>query len=232
MPFDFAQGRPSNFAQGRPFNFAQGRRLVALALAIGLCASTVTAASVDLEARLTEVRAIGPSIRVSLDLRDIFTEKFRAILQDGGRLHVRVQTEMWEDRPMWDKLVRPAIVSVFRIIRDPNSQISVSDAVGVVSSAPWTSTAVPLRVDAGSSQEVHDDRKYYLRIVVTVGTIEEREIEGTGEAVFGRGESTVSVARVGKLIFNTVLQVSDYLQSQTSEIKSSTFLGRELKSRR
>jgi hypothetical protein len=206
------------------------RRLVAVLTVVALCASTASAA--ELDARLTEVRAIGPSIRVSLDLQDIFSDKFRAILQDGGRLHVRVQTEMWEDRPVWDKLVRPAIVNVFRIIRDPNSQISVSDAVGVVSSAPWTSTAIPVRVDAGPSQDVHDDRKYYLRIVVTVGTIEEREIEETGEAVFGRGESTVSVARVGKLIFNTVLQVSDYLQSQTSEVKSATVLGRELKARR
>ena len=205
---------------------------IAVAVLALVCLCPAPAVAADLDARLVEIRAIGPSIRVSLDLRDLFTDKFRAILQDGGRLHVRVQTEMWEDRPLWDTLVQPAIVSVFRIIRDPNSQISISDAVGVVGSAPWAATAIPLRVDAGASAALNDDRKYYLRIVVTVGTIEEREIADTGEAVFGRGENTVSVARVGKLIFNTVLQVSDYLQSQSSEAKSQTFSGKELKARR
>ena len=207
-------------------------KAVILALAIALCLPRPSAAADAMDARLNEMRIIGPSIRVSLDLREVFSEKFRTILQDGGRLHIRVQAELWEDRPLWDKLVRPAIVSVFRIIRNPNSEINVNDAVGVVTSMPWTSDSIPLRVDAGPSEAVHDDRRYYLRIVATIGTIEEREIEDTGEAVFGRGESTVSVARVGKLIFNSILQVSDYLQSQTTEVKSPTFSGRDLKARR
>jgi hypothetical protein len=197
-----------------------------------VCSLAMPAAAADMTLQLNEVRVIGPSIRASIDLRDIFSDKFRSILQDGGRLHLRVQAELWEDRPLWDKLVRPAIVSVFRIIRDPNSQISVSDAVGVVTSLPWAASAIDLRVEVGPTDAVDDNRKYYIRLVATIGTIEEKEIEDTGEAVFGRGESAVSVARVGKVILNTVLQVNDYLQSMTAEAHGPVLLGRDLKTKR
>jgi hypothetical protein len=203
------------------------RSFLALVFALGAAGSTAIAA--DMDAQLGEVRAIGPTVRASLDLRDLFTEKYRAMLQSGGTLHVRIQAEVWEDRSLWDKLVRPAIISVFRIIRDPNGQITVADAVGIVTSLPWTAAALPLRVDVAPLDAIDDNRKYYLRVVATVGTIEEREVEVTGDAVFGKGESTVSVARVGKLIFNTVLQVSDYLQSVTSEVRSRVFQGREVR---
>lgn len=203
---------------------------IVAALAVWLFAAPVRAA--DMDVQLGEIRAVGPSIRASIDLREVFTEKFRSILQSGGRLHLRVQAELWEDRPLWDKLVRPAIVSVFRIIRDPQSQLVVSDSVGVVTTVPWTATTLSLRVEVAPSEAVDDNRKYYLRLVATVGTIAEKEIEGTGDAVFGRGESAVSVARVGKVIFNTVLQISDYLQSLSAELQGPVMIGRELKRKR
>lgn len=203
---------------------------IVAALAIWLFAAPVRAA--DMGVQLGEIRAVGPSIRASIDLREVFTEKFRSILQSGGRLHLRVQAELWEDRPLWDKLVRPAIVSVFRIIRDPQSQLVVSDSVGVVTTVPWTATTLSLRVEVAPSEAVDDNRKYYLRLVATVGTIAEKEIEGTGDAVFGRGESAVSVARVGKVIFNTVLQISDYLQSLSAELHGPVMIGRDLKRKR
>lgn len=203
---------------------------IVAALAVWLFAAPARAA--DMDVQLGEIRAVGPSIRASIDLREVFTEKFRSILQSGGRLHLRVQAELWEDRPMWDKLVRPAIVSVFRIIRDPQSQLVVSDSVGVVTTVPWTATTLSLRVEVAPSEAVDDNRKYYLRLVATVGTIAEKEIEGTGDAVFGRGESAVSVARVGKVIFNTVLQISDYLQSLSAELQGPVMIGRDLKRKR
>ena len=70
----------------------------------------------------------------------MFPEKFRQILQSGGSLHMRVQAELWEDRPVWDRLVRPAIVTVFRIVRDPaTAQIAISDAFGPVLSVAGVS---------------------------------------------------------------------------------------------
>ena len=206
--------------------------IVAALAAFTLASGPSQAAAADLGVQIGEVRAVGPSLRASIDLREIFTEKFRSILQDGGRLHLRVQAEVWEDRPLWDKLVRPAIVSVFRIIRDPNNAITISDAVGVVTSAPWGSTSVGLRVEVAPTDAIDDNRKYYLRLVATIGTIEEKEIADTGEAVFGRGESAVSVARVGKVLLNTVLQVNDYLQSESAEVQGPVVLGRALKGKR
>jgi hypothetical protein len=210
----------------------RARHLSTLALAVALWLQASPAAAEDLNVHLSEVRAVGPSLRASLDLRNIFTEKFRSILQDGGRLHLRVQAEVWEDRPLWDKLVRPAIVSVFRIIRDPRTEVTVSDAVGVVTTSPWSASALSLRVEVAPADAISDNRKYYVRIAVTIGTIEEKEIAATEEAVFGRGESAVSVARMGKVILNTVLQVSDYLTSVSAEMQGPVLLGRDLKGRR
>jgi hypothetical protein len=138
--------------------------------------------------------------------------------------------ELWEDRPVWDRLVRPAIVTVFRIVRDPaTAHLAVSDAVGRVLSIAGYSDAVPLRVDAAPSDAVTDGSRYYLRLIATIGTIPERDIQQTGEAVFGRDEGTLSLGKVGKFIFHTVLQVTDYLQSVSSEARSRIFQGREIK---
>ena len=208
------------------------RRLSTVALVVTLLLLAAPAAAEDLNVHLSEVRAVGPSLRASLDLRDIFSEKFRSILQEGGRLHLRVQAEVWEDRPLWDKLVRPAIVSVFRIIRDPQAEVTVSDAVGVVTTSPWAASALSLRVEVAPADAISDNRKYYVRIAVTIGTIEEKEIAATEEAVFGRGESAVSVARMGKVILNTVLQVNDYLTSASAEMQGPIVLGRDLKGKR
>lgn len=183
-----------------------------------------------LEARVSEVRAVGPRVRAAVDLRDLFPEKFRQILQSGGALHLRVQAELWEDRPLWDRLVRPAIVTVFRVVRDPaTAQIAISDAFGpVLSAAPYPDT-VPVRVDVAPADAIAEGRRYYLRMIATVGTIAERDIEDTGEAVFGRDEGTVSLGKVGKFLFHAVLQVSDYLQSISSEARTRVFQGSELR---
>ena len=208
-----------------------GSRLAPARVLVFLIASMAGAAPASaLEARVSEVRAVGPKVRAALDLRDVFPEKFRQILQSGGSLHMRVQAELWEDRPVWDRLVRPAIVTVFRIVRDPaTAKIAISDAFGQVLSVAEYPDVVPLRVDVAPADAVSDGSRYYLRLIATVGTIAERDIEDTGEAVFGRDEGTVSLVKVGKFLFHTVLQVSDYLQSISSEVRSRVFQGRELR---
>ena len=71
------------------------RRLVISTLAaIGWAGVTATYASA-LEAHITDVRTIGPTVRAAVDVRDVFPEKFRQILQSGGTLHMRVQAELW-----------------------------------------------------------------------------------------------------------------------------------------
>ena len=84
------------------------RSTLVLALIVWLCASVSASA---MEARILEIRVVGPTIRASLDLRDVINDKFLEVLNTGEPLHVRIHAELWEDRPVWDKLVRPAIVS-------------------------------------------------------------------------------------------------------------------------
>jgi hypothetical protein len=203
---------------------------IAAALLVGSAVvAPVTLAALD--TRISELRTIGRTVRAAVDVRDMFPENLRSVVQSGSALHVRVQAELWEDRPMWDRLVRPAVVTVFRIVRDPTTaQIAVSDAVGQVASFATYPEMVPLRVDVGPADAVSDGSRYYLRLMTTIGTIAEREIESTGDAVFGRDESTVSIASVGKLLFRTVLQITDYLQSVSAEARSRVFEGRELNS--
>ena len=201
------------------------RRATPILALVAWLATSVSA--FGMETRILEIRAVGPTLRASLDLRGIFSEKFLEVLDGGNPLHVRIQVELWEDRPVWDKLVRPAIVSAFRIIRDPKKQIIVQDPFGVIASLPDHATPVPLRVEVVPTSLVNDAAKYYLKLVATVGTIHADEAVDTGEAVFGGDDSTISVARFGKLIFNTVVQVADYLQSVTSEARTRAFTGRE-----
>ena len=66
----------------------------------------------------------GGGIRATLEIRDMFPEKFQAVLEDGAAIDLRLQIELWEDRPVWDKLAQPAVVSVFRIVMDPATRIA------------------------------------------------------------------------------------------------------------
>ena len=56
-----------------------------------------------------------------------------------------------------------------------------------------------------------------------------REIEQTSDAGFGRDDGTVSIARVGRLVFNAVVQMTDYLQSVSTGVRSRPFEERELR---
>jgi hypothetical protein len=193
-----------------------------------LLAGAVPTAAI--EARITEMRTVGPMVRASLDLHDLLSDKFQRILEGGGALHVRVQTEMWEDRPLWDRLVRPALITVFRIVRDPaTAHIAISDAFGQVLSFPAFPKPLSLRVDVVPADAIGESSRYYVRMIATVGTIAERDINDAGEAVFGQDEGTVSLGTMGKMVFRTVLQITDYLQSVSAEARTRRFDGRELR---
>jgi hypothetical protein len=203
-------------------------RIAACALLAGIATAAVPALA--LEARVSEVRTVGAEVRAAVDIGDMFPDKFRQILQSGGALHMRVQAEIWEDRPVWDRLVRPAIVTVFRIVRNPaTAQIAISDAFGPVLSMAAYPPTIAVRVDVAPADAIADGNRYYVRMIATVGTIAERDVEDAEKAVFGRDEGTVSLGKVGKFLFHAVLQVSDYLQSVSSEVRTRTFQGRELR---
>jgi hypothetical protein len=203
-------------------------RAAALAVLLPLVAAAPARA---LETRLTELRVAGGGIRASLEIRDMFPAKFQAILEEGTAIHLRLQIELWEDRPVWDKLAQPAVVSIFRIVLDPATrQVSVADAYGEVSRQPAWKEPLTLRPDLGRADALSDGARYYVRVLSTLGTIAEKETERASRAVFGDDESAVSLAGVGKMLFHAVLQVNDYLQSISSELRSRDVTGRDVKS--
>jgi hypothetical protein len=192
-------------------------------LAIALPASA-------LETRLTEIRAAGGSIRASLEIRDIFPAKFQAVLEEGAAIHLRLQIELWEDRPVWDRLAQPAVVTVFRIALDQATrQVTVTDRYGELSRQPAWQEPLTLRPDIGRADALSDGARYYVRVLATLGTIVEKETERASKAVFGEDDGSVSLAAVGKMLFHAVLQASDYLQSVSSETRTRDIAGRDVR---
>jgi hypothetical protein len=204
-------------------------RLLVFACLVTVMVMNLPAPTLALETRILEIRIAGKALLASIDLTDTLPDKLRRVLEQGGALHVRIQAELWEDRPVWDKLVRPALVTVFRIVRDPmTTHVAISDAVGPVLSGAQLPNPLSLRVNVAPADSLNDNGRYYIRMHATVGTLGEREAEDTGAAVFGKDEGTVSIGTVGKLIFSTVLQASDYMQSVSDEARSTTFRKKEV----
>jgi hypothetical protein len=183
-----------------------------------------------LDARLTEIRVAGGSIRASIEIKDMFPQKFQSILEDGAAIHLRLQLELWEDRAVWDKLAQPSVVTIFRIVLDPSTrQVRVADQYGEVSRQAAWQEPMTLRLDLGRADALSDGAQYYVRALATLGTIAEKESERAGNAVFGDDDRSVSIAGMGKLLFHAVLQVNDYLQSVSSDTRTRNVSGRDMK---
>ena len=201
------------------------RTVLTAFLALGLARPAAA-----LEARITEIRVAGGSVFAALELRDLFPEKFRAVLEDRAAIHLRLQIELWEDRPVWDKLAHPSAVSVFRMILDPDTRVvRVADRYGEVSAMPAWQEPLALRLDLGRADALGDGTQYYVRVMATLGTIAEKESTTASNAVFGDDDSSLSIAGMGKMLFHAVLQVNEYLQSVSTETKTRALAGRELK---
>ena len=190
-----------------------------------LVATSVSAGPLDVQVK--NVRTPSSSVTATVELHNMIPDRFTKLVEDGGVLHLRVQTELWESRPVWDRLVYPAIVRVFRLGRAPAGRtISITDASGA---APTPMVdPLPLIVDLGNSNRVTASERYYVHVVATLGTLADREVDAVGDAVFGRASETNGLGSLGRLVFRTVLQVSDYLQSVTAEAKSRRLSGRDV----
>ena len=204
-------------------------RLFPILLAL-LLAVTQAVPVLALEAKLIELRVAGGSMFAALEMRELFPEKFQTVLQDGAAIHLRLQLELWEDRPVWDKLAHPAIVTVFRMVLDPQTRVvRVADRYGEVSRQPAWQEPLSLRVDLGRADTLADGARYYVRALATLGTIAEKESAAASSVVFGDDDSSVSIAAMGKMLFHAVLQVNEYLQSVSTDTRSREMTGKELK---
>jgi hypothetical protein len=178
------------------------------------------------DVRVTRVGTAASVVETAIELRDVLPERFKKILDEGGTLHLRVQAELWESRPVWDRLVYPAIVRVFRFTRAPASRdLSIADASGAATSYAIVPNPMPVVVELGDRGRITPAERYYVHIIATLGTLAEREVDEVGDAVFGRASETNGLGSLGRLVVRTALQVNDYLQSVSAEAKSRTTSG-------
>jgi hypothetical protein len=200
---------------------------VLLAACLGL---GVAAPAWALDARITEMRIAGGSLFAAIELKDVFPAKFQSVLEAGGAIHLRLQVELWENRPVWDKQAQPTAVNVFRMLLERDSRlVRVADRYGEVSAQPAWQEPLSLRIDLGRTDALSDKSQYYVRVLATLGTIAERESATASNVVFGDADSAVSLGAMGKMLFNVVLQANEYLQSVSAETRTRDLAGRDLK---
>jgi len=183
---------------------------------------------VALEVQVKDLRAPASVVTTTIELREVLPDRFKKTLDSGGVLHLRVQAELWESRPVWDRLVYPAIVRVFRFKRASTDGLSITDPSGATTTYPALPGSVPVVVDLGDTNRLTPAERYYVHVIATLGTLAEREVDEVGDAVFGRASETNSLGSLGRLVFRTVLQVSDYLQSVSAEARTRRTPGADI----
>jgi hypothetical protein len=196
------------------------------ALVLLLVAAPAGAAPLDVQ--IKDVRGPAAAVSATIELRDLIPDRFKKTLDQGGVLHMRVQAELWESRPVWDRLVYPAIVRVFRFRRAPSDGLSIIDPDGASTSYAAAPKALPIVLDLGDATRLTPAERYYVHVIATLGTLAEREVDDVGDAVFGRPSEANGLGSLGRLMFRTVLQVTDYLQSVSAEARSRRTAGAEI----
>ena len=197
----------------------------AAVLFIALCASPAT----GLEVVLKGVRTPASVVTATIDIRDPLPDRFKKLIDDGGALHLRVEMELWESRPVWDRLVYPAIVRVFRLARAVSGrEITIGDSAGTTRTYPAVPNPLLLSIELGQRSRIVATARYYVRVVATAGTLAERDADDVGDLVFGRESEATGLGSLGRTIFRTVIKVSDYLQSVSTETTGRRMSGGDL----
>lgn len=191
---------------------------------------TAVGSAAALEVRVRTVHAAATVVSAQVDVEDLVPDRLKHVMDDGGTLHLRLQAELWERRPVWDRLVYPAIVRVFRIVGGSASApgVRVIDPAG--NSATYATLPKPLAasLELGGADRVAAATRYYVHVIATIGTVADREVESMNDAVFGRESDTSSIGAVGRFVLGTVLRMSDYLQSVTAETNGRVIKGDEI----
>lgn len=86
-------------------NWRRSRRIAVGLLVLALVSARAQAAG--MQAKTAGFRRAGAALRVAFEIRDIFIDRFRAVVERGDTLYVRIETELWEPRSVWDRLARP-----------------------------------------------------------------------------------------------------------------------------
>jgi hypothetical protein len=198
------------------------------AIVLIACLVLLATPAAALEVQVKELRAPASVVTATIELRDVLPDRFKKTLDGGGILHLRVQAELWESRPVWDRLVYPAIVRVFRFRRIAVDGLSITDPSGATTAYQAPPRSFPVVVDLGDLKRLIAAERYYVHVIATLGTLAERDVDEVGDAVFGRESETNGLGSLAKRVFRTVLQVSDYLQSVSAETRTKKTAGADI----
>jgi len=198
------------------------------AMFVGSCLLAAAPAAA-LEVTVKALHTPASIVRATIEVRDIVPDRFRKLMDAGTVLHLRVQTELWQNRPVWDRLVFPAITRVLRLTRGgARGEVTIADSLGPSAVYPAVPDVIPVTVDLGDRGRITVSEKYYLHVIATIGTLADREVDEAGDAVFGRESETNSLGSLGRLVFRAALKIGDYMQSVSAETKSRKLSGTEL----
>lgn len=200
-------------------------RLSIIAAALLLHVTTVVA----LELRVTELQASASRVALVLELRTLLRERFLETIQQGRAVFLQVQAELWEDRRITDRLALTTPELTYRVDREGDSGVTITDQSGNRVSYRDARAAFPIRLDMGPAAGLADDRSYYVRAAVTAATFAERDIDRLGVAVFGNDQSIAGLTNLGRYLFQTLLQIGRYLDSESAEVSSPRYTGLQIK---
>jgi hypothetical protein len=204
-----------------------GRRGPLVLVAVLVCAALVRVAA--LGGSVAELRTVEGHVRAALQLRDVFSDGMRELLEQGGPLHVRVEAALWEDR-LWDRPIEPPRVTIFRIVtRATGKEIAVIDPGGGTSTYPPYPNPLTIDVDLGAADRINDESRYYVSADVTVGALTDDALEETNDALFGRDDGAPGLKSIGRFVLGAVLQISDYVRSESITISGRRTRGAQVR---
>jgi len=194
-----------------------------------VCALSIATDSAALGVEIKDLRAAAADVTASIELRDALPERFRQTVDQGGVVHLRIHAELWEKRPVWDRLVYPAVVRVFRLARTPSGrEFAIYEPEGGSTLHPSVPDPLRLSIRVGGADRLTTAARYYAKVIATLGTLAEHEINDAGTAVFGRPEESSGLGAFGRTIFQKVLEISDYLQSVSAQGMSRNIAGGQI----
>jgi hypothetical protein len=145
-------------------------------LAVLFCVLLAARPAAALDVPITDLRGPASAVTATIELLDLVPDRFKKTLDEGGVLHMRVQAELWESRPVWDRLVYPAIVRVLRFRRASGDGLSVTEPNGTATTYAAAPRSLPVVVDLGDAGRITPAQRYYVHVIATLGTLAEREV--------------------------------------------------------
>jgi len=184
-----------------------------------------------LEARVTTLRIAGARVSAAVEVGDLLRDRFLKLVRDGRAVFLQLETALWEDRRVFDRIVIATPPATWRLDRDTTGAgVVLQDHHGGSFRHTDISQPLSLRVDLGPAARVSDDAMYYVSASLTAATVDERDIDRAGQAIFGDEQSGAGLASLGRFVFRTLLRMGKYLESATTEVTSRRVSGREIRS--